>query len=168
MLQIVLLAGKFIFLIILYLFIFRVVRSTTRELRVAVPTETAQDWQAPGAVYVVGEGPVDSMILAPPLTGVWNLVVEKSPCLPAEAAYAFPPGVRALAGRGSDMDIYLDDTFVSSKHALFETTAAGLQVEDLRSTNGTQVNGSDISDARVLQVGDRVEIGDTVFRVEVQ
>jgi len=56
----------------------------------------------------------------------------------------------------------------SSKHALFETTAAGLQVEDLRSTNGTQVNGADISGARVLHPGDRVEVGDTVFQVEVR
>jgi hypothetical protein len=168
MLQIVLLAGKFIFLIILYLFVFRVVRSTTRELRVAAPVEGAQDWQAPGAVYVVGEGPADAMVVAPALTGVWTLLVDKSPCLSAGAAYAFPVGVRALAGRDADMDIYLDDTFVSSKHALFETTAAGLQVEDLRSTNGTQVNGSDITDMRVLQAGDRVEVGDTVFRVEVQ
>lgn len=168
MLQIVLLAGKFVFLIVLYLFIFKVVRSSTRELRVAASPEGAQDWQAAGAVYVVGEGPADAMIPTPVLAGVWTLVVEKSPCLPEGAAYAFPVGSRALAGRGSDMDIYLDDTFVSSKHALLETTAAGLQIEDLRSTNGTQVNGSDLSGARVLQVGDRVEIGDTVFRVEVQ
>ncbi|MBC7294055.1 MAG: hypothetical protein H5T84_08155 [Thermoleophilia bacterium] len=33
MLPIVLLAGKFIFLIVLYLFIYRVIRSSTRELR---------------------------------------------------------------------------------------------------------------------------------------
>ncbi len=168
MLQIVLLAGKFIFLIILYLFIFRVVRSTTRELRIAAPAEGIQEWQVPGSVYVVGEGPADAMVSPPLLSGVWTLVVEKSPCLSEGAAYAFPLGVRALAGRSSDMDIYLDDTFVSFKHALFETTSAGLHVEDLRSTNGTQVNGSDISEARMLQVGDRVQIGDTVFRVEVQ
>jgi hypothetical protein len=167
MLQIVLLAGKFIFLIILYVFIFKVVRSSTRELRVAAP-EGTQEWQAPGAVYVVGEGPADTMVPAPVLTGVWTLVVEKSPCLPVGAAYAFPLGVIAIAGRSSDMDIRLDDTFVSSKHALFETTTAGLQVEDLRSTNGTQVNGSDVSGTKVLHVGDRVEVGDTVFRVEVQ
>ena len=83
-------------------------------------------------MYVVGEGPADAMIVAPALTGVWTLVVEKSPCLPAEATYAFPLGARALAGRDPDMDIYLDDTFVSSKHALFEITPSGLQGEDLR------------------------------------
>ena len=37
MLQIVLLAGKFVFLVILYLFLYRVIRSTTRELRTAAP-----------------------------------------------------------------------------------------------------------------------------------
>jgi pSer/pThr/pTyr-binding forkhead associated (FHA) protein len=41
-------------------------------------------------------------------------------------------------------------------------------VEDLHSTNGTQVNGSDVLDPRLLQVGDRVEVGDTVFQVEVR
>ena len=66
------------------------------------------------------------------------------------------------------MDIFLDDTFVSSKHALFEVTADGLQVEDLRSTNGTQVNGADISESTLLRAGDRVEVGDTVFQVEVR
>lgn len=168
MLQIVLLAGKFVFLIVLYLFIFRVVHSSTRELRVAASAEAAQEWQAPGAVFVVGEGPAETMVSAPDLNGVWTLVVEKSPCLPMGAAYAFPAGARALAGRASDMDIRLDDTFVSSKHALFETTAAGLQVEDLRSTNGTQVNGADLTETRVLRAGDKVEVGDTLFRVEVQ
>ena len=65
------------------------------------------------------------------------------------------------------MDIYLDDTFVSSKHVLFEASASGLLVEDLLSTNGTQVNGSDISQPTMLSPGDRVEVGDTIFRVEV-
>jgi hypothetical protein len=167
MLQIVLLAGKVVFLIILYLFIYKVVRSSTRELRMA-PAAGKQEWSARVGAYVTDEGPSAALVSAPSATGVWTLLVEKSPCLSAGAAYAFPLGVHALAGRSSDMDIHLDDTFVSSKHALFETTTAGLQVEDLRSTNGTQVNGSDISDKKVLHVGDRVEVGDTLFRVEVQ
>ena len=167
MLQIVLLAGKFAFLIILYLFIFKVIRSSTRELRMAAPAAGAQQWSEATDTLVAGEGVGD--VLAPSAeSGVWTLVVEKSPCLSPGAAYSFPLGVHALAGRAADMDIYLEDTFVSSKHALFETTAAGLQVEDLRSTNGTQVNGADVSDTRVLRVGDGVEVGDTVFRVEAR
>jgi hypothetical protein len=169
MLQIVLLAGKFVFLIVLYLFVYRVIRSTTRELRQAAPAMGKQQGFVPaGTAPTSGGPPPPRGPLSPAGGGVWTLVVHKSPSLPVGEAYAFPIGARALAGRASEMDIYLEDTFVSSKHALFEATAAGLQVEDLRSTNGTQVNGTDISDAHVLRPGDRVEVGDTVFQVEVR
>jgi len=169
MLQIVLLAGKYVFLIILYLFIYRVIRSITRELRAAVPAAGKQQGFTPAAASPVGGRPqVPSVTSTPVGAGVWTLVVQKSPSLSVGEAYSFPVGAHALAGRSPDMDIYLEDTFVSSKHALFEATTAGLQVEDLRSTNGTQVNGADISDARVLGTGDRVEVGDTVFQVEVR
>lgn len=167
MLQVVLLAGKFLFLLILYLFIYRVVRSAMRELRAAAPAAAQKSWVAPAA-----PGPGEAYV---PLgsesgqgSGVWTLVVERSPCLTQGTAFSFPLGGRALAGRSSEMDIHLEDTFVSSKHALFESTPQGLVVEDLRSTNGTQVNGEDIAERRLLQPGDRVEVGDTVFRVEVR
>jgi hypothetical protein len=169
MLQIVLLAGKFVFLIVLYLFIYRVIRSIMRELRVAAPAAGKREWSAQAKEYPAGGQPAAAATASTERgSGVWTLVVQKSPSLSAGEAYAFPVGAHALAGRSPEMDIYLEDTFVSSKHALFEATAAGLQVEDLRSTNGTQVNGADVSDATVLRVGDRVEVGDTVFQVEVR
>jgi len=178
MLQIVLLAGKFVFLIILYLFIYRVVRSTTRELRAAAPAAGRQQAFAPAESYAAPAALTAGHTAAMPAASnrafqraegvVWTLVVRKSPSLRAGAAFSFSTGAHALAGRAPETDIHLDDTFVSSKHALFEATPAGLQVEDLRSTNGTQVNGVDISGARVLLPGDRVEIGDTVFEVEVR
>ena len=171
MLQIVLLAGKFIFLIILYLFLYRVIRSTSRELRAAAPGPVRQA-HAAGAYAAA---PVAAAVLQPPLPSravpstarSWNLVVEKSPVLRPGEVFTLIPGVPSIAGRSSDMDIYLEDTFVSSKHALFEASPSGLLVEDLLSTNGTQVNGSDISQPTVLSPGDRVEVGDTIFRVEV-
>jgi FHA domain len=168
MLDIVLLAGKFIFLIVLYLFIYRVMRSSTRELRIAGPAAGKQQWTAPGTAPADGGSAAVATVAGGPRTTVWNLQVLRSPCIPAGAAYALQPGAHALAGRSSDMDILLEDTFVSSKHALFEVTPNGLQVEDLRSTNGTQVNGADIDGATLLQVGDQVAVGDTVFRVEAQ
>jgi hypothetical protein len=161
MLQIVLLAGKFAFLIILYLFIYWVVRSSTRELRLAAPAAKQGGWAPEQTAAAAAPGRASA---APSGAGVWTLV-EASPSLAVGAAFSFPLGVHALAGRSSDMDIHLDDTFVSSKHALFEMTPSGLQVEDLRSTNGTQVNGEDVAGTRVLQAGDRVEIGDTVLSV---
>lgn len=169
MLQIVLLAGKFVFLIILYLFLYRVIRSTARELRTAAPGPAKQAYSAPAAASAtLAPPPTAARAASPAAGGVWSLVVEKSPVLRPGEAFTFVPGVPVLAGRSSDMDIHLDDTFVSSKHVLFEATPSGLLAEDLISTNGTQVNGADISQPTVLSPGDRVEVGDTIFRVEVQ
>jgi pSer/pThr/pTyr-binding forkhead associated (FHA) protein len=165
MLQIVLLAGKFIFLIILYVFLYRIVRSTTRELRATRPAPLPQP--PPPVPAVVLSSPASGHA-APPAGAVWSLVVERSPVLRAGEVFTITPGVPVLAGRSSDMDIHLEDTFVSSKHVLFEGGPAGLRAEDLLSTNGTQVNGGDISEPTLLSPGDRVEVGDTIFRVEVQ
>ncbi len=170
MLEIVLLVGKIVFLVVLYLFIFRVVRSSTRELRMAAPVAGRQQWSMPGAVGQAADqhSGTSAVATAAKKGGVWTLSVIKSPCIPVGAAYALPADTHALAGRSTDMDIYLDDTFVSTKHALFEVTAEGLWVEDLRSTNGTQVNGTVIEESTLLEVGDRVAVGDTVFQVEVR
>jgi hypothetical protein len=168
MLQIVLLAGKIAFLLILYLFIYRVIRSATRELRSTAIVADKQQLAVPTGGVVPGVKARDATVLGVSGPVTWTLVVHKSPCVSIGTVFSLPPGAHAMAGRSSEMDIRLEDTFVSSKHALFEATTAGPLVEDLRSTNGTQVNGADISDPRVLQVGDRVEVGDTVFQVEAR
>jgi hypothetical protein len=168
MLQIVLLAGKFLFLIILFLFIYRVIRSSTRELRTAAPGSAAKQYAAPPVAAATLETPSTPYAASLGGGGVWTLVVERSPALRPGEAYTFEAGIPALVGRSSDMDIHLDDTFVSSKHVLFEATPSGLLAEDLLSTNGTQVNGADISQPTLLSPGDRVEVGDTIFRVEVR
>jgi hypothetical protein len=161
-----LLVGKIVFLLMLYLFIFSVVRSSTRDLRLAAPVATGKQWRMPGATQEDDEDPVRPS--AGTKGGVWTLAVLKSSCIPVGAAYALPVDSHALAGRSSDMDIVLDDTFVSTKHALFEVTDEGFWVEDLRSTNGTMVNGAPIHESTLLEVGDRIAVGDTVFEVKVR
>ncbi len=168
MLQVVLLVGKFVFLIILYLFLYRVIRSTARELRTAAPSPARQSYPAPPVAAAAVAGPYLAPQTASASGAIWSLVVEKSPVLRPGESFTFATGVPALAGRSADMDIHLEDTFVSSKHVLFEATPQGLLAEDLLSTNGTQVNGADISQPTLLAPGDRVEVGDTIFRVEVR
>ncbi len=169
MLQIVLLAGKFLLLIILYLFIYRVVRSTTRELRMSAAAGGGQAVVRPHDSRGMEVGYVRAGVPTP-ASGIvtWSLVVVKSPSLRPGEAFAFPPGSSAIAGRDPEMDIYLEDTFVSSKHAVFEATAGVLQIEDLHSTNGTLVNGQQIQGICELRTGDRIEIGDTILQVEVR
>lgn len=58
------------------------------------------------------------------------------------------------------------DAELSRRHARIEKTQRGhLVIEDLGSTNGTQVNGDRISGAKVLATGDRIELGATELEV---
>jgi hypothetical protein len=164
-----LLVGKIAFLLLLYLFIFSIVRSTARDMRMAAPVSIGKQWRMPGATTEGDEEAKGSATATATMEGgVWTLYVVKSSCIPVGAAYALPDDSQALAGRSSDMDIFLDDTFVSAKHALFEVTEEGFSVEDLRSTNGTLINGAPVHGATLLEVGDRVSIGDTLFEVKVR
>lgn len=72
-------------------------------------------------------------------------------------------GMKTL-GRATRADFIVDEPLVSRLHCRFTAGAAGeLEVEDLRSTNGTFVNGKRVRRAR-LAVGDRVRVG----RVELE
>lgn len=61
-------------------------------------------------------------------------------------------------GRKNDNDLRLEDTTVSSHHAKLVMKSGGLFIEDCDSTNGTLVNGVQISD-KLLADGDVVMIG---------
>lgn len=166
--EILLLVGKIAFLSLLYLFIYSVVRSSARDLRLAAPVSVSQRWRMPGAGPEEELGEHTAAAAAAAETGLWTLAVLKSANIPVGAAYALPEDSRALVGRSPDMDIFLDDTFVSAKHATFDVIDGGLWVEDLDSTNGTVVNGRSIHEPTLLKVGDRVGVGDTVFQVKVR
>lgn len=68
-------------------------------------------------------------------------------------------------GRGPDADLRLPDTGVSRLHAELRVTGAEVVLVDLKSTNGTLVNGKRV-DTVTLRDGDRVAVGTTsmVFR----
>ena len=72
-----------------------------------------------------------------------------------------------VVGRGPDADVRLHDTGVSRSHAELRIEGDVVSVVDLRSTNGTLVNGRRVG-AAVLSDGDRIEVGATpmVFRRE--
>lgn len=64
----------------------------------------------------------------------------------------------ATVGRGGENDIQLIDTTVSQKHARFVVSPEGLVIEDMRSTNGTYVNGQRVTRQHLVK-GDQVMIG---------
>jgi hypothetical protein len=71
---------------------------------------------------------------------------------------------RTTLGRAPDNDIVLDNMVVSGHHCVFDLKGlADVFIEDLRSTNGTYINGKMVKRQR-LHDGDVIAIGN--FRVQ--
>jgi len=148
----VLLALQAAFLVLLYVFIWRVVRSAGRDMQVA---------------------PQESFILAPSqmaaehqVSDPGRLVVERSKAIAAGKTFDAGP-VPVTIGRSSENTITLDgDEFASGHHARIESQRDGVWILDLGSTNGTFVNGERVEGRRQLHGGDLVQIGDTELRFE--
>ncbi|MDP3235733.1 MAG: sigma 54-interacting transcriptional regulator [Myxococcales bacterium] len=88
-------------------------------------------------------------------------------------AFAFGPrrGVtldvvrRLVVGRSGHCDVHLIDEKVSREHCVFEPEGDALFVSDLRSRNGTWVNGAPITERVKLEANDAVGIGETLVLV---
>jgi hypothetical protein len=65
-----------------------------------------------------------------------------------------------VVGRGVDADVRLHDTGVSRAHMELRLEGGAVRLADLRSTNGTLLNGQPVRSA-VLSDGDRIEVGAT-------
>ena len=145
------------FLVLLYLFIWSVVRSVTRDLRSAPQESIVLSAQEANELRSRYEPVVQ--------TPVARMLVLDSPALQVGSTVELKAPTRL--GRGGENAIRLDgDDFVSTRHALLEPRPDGLWVEDVGSTNGTFVNGARVTTARLLTEGDIVRIGQTDLRVE--
>jgi pilus assembly protein CpaF len=69
-------------------------------------------------------------------------------------------------GRVQGNDLMLPKGNVSKHHARLLLRDARFIVTDLKSTNGTYVNGRKISQATIVREGDKIYIGDFVLRLE--
>ena len=149
----VLLGLKVGFLILLYLFIWRIVRSVAKDLR--LPQES----------FVLGPQQAAAAGLGRTHTGL--LVVLASPALGPGTERELDSSAVTL-GRSPENDLVLDsDEFASVQHARIEPRRDGVWVEDLESTNGTFVNGIKLTRPRKLASGDVIRVGETDLRYEL-
>ena len=145
---------KILFLVLLYLFIWRIVRSATRDLR--LPQES----------FVLGPDAVASLRGEAPRAASGRLVVERSPAL-REGSDLVLNSAPLTMGRDAANDVELrGDDFASAEHARFEPRRDGVWLSDVGSTNGTFVNGVRLERPRKLTPGDIVRIGATDLRFE--
>jgi len=148
-----LLALKAGFIVLLFLFVWRVLRIQARDLRAVPETGSATEIRSPR------RGTTGEIPLGP------RLVVLSSPI--------YPPGtlVRLDAdvafGRAAENDVVLEgDPYASSRHSAVLVRDGERVVRDLGSTNGTFVGGAPLAGEHVLRTGDELRIGETELRYE--
>jgi pSer/pThr/pTyr-binding forkhead associated (FHA) protein len=149
----VLLGLKVGFLVLLYLFIWRIVRSVAKDLRL----------------------PQESFVLAPQQAAAAGLGRAHTGLLVVLASPALDPGTEreldssaVTLGRSAENDLVLDtDEFASVNHARIEPRRDGVWLEDLDSTNGTFLNGVKLTRPRKLTPGDVIRVGETDLRYEL-
>jgi hypothetical protein len=145
---------KAAFLVLLYLFIWRIVRTASRDLR--LPQES----------FILAPSREGGVATQPPPLRSGRLVVVKSAELEDGSDYMLNSSQLTI-GRGGQNDIPLpNDDYASARHARFEPRQDGVWVQDLGSTNGTYLNGARLERPRRLTPGDIVRVGDTDLRFE--
>lgn len=73
---------------------------------------------------------------------------------------------RLVLGRSRDSNIQINDQMVSRRHCEIANYGDGLSIFDLKSWNGTYVNGTRITGVTPLRSGDRISIGKNVVEVQ--
>ena len=180
MIDIVLLALKIGILVLLYLFVWWVVRRTVRDT-VSGQTATAPPPDVPLPAAELPPVPVspqervarrEQRASERTMDGqVLDFSPHINPRLVVETSTIVPPGVIfpldgwVTVGRASSSSIVLDESTVSSTHARLRPRGQIYVVEDLGSTNGTYVNERAVTEAQ-LKMDSRLRIGETVFRYE--
>ena len=125
-----LLVLKIAFLVLLYLFIWRIVRTASRDLR--LPQES----------FILAPSAAAGMQASQPGPHHRRLVVveERRPSRDGEDFEL--NSAQLTIGRGNQNDIPIaTDEYASARHARFEPRQDGVWVQDLGSTNGTFLTG---------------------------
>ncbi|MCF8587691.1 FHA domain-containing protein [Gordonia liuliyuniae] len=140
-----------------------------------LPVQNHRPGQAPRTAPTPAQAPPGGYRQAPPRFGA----LPDAPHLAAlhqnaSAVYEVPGDLRGreqipvsgvkTIGRTPDNDIVVSDVLASRHHARLTSTAQGLLLDDLRSVNGTFVNGHRVASQR-LSENDVVTIGNSDFVV---
>jgi hypothetical protein len=130
---------RLLFLAVLYVFLWQVVRALLRDLRAAAREPTRE---------------------------LGRLVVVASASGEPAAGAVFALDAITTIGRDVNNAIVIDDEFVSTSHAALTYRGRAWYVEDLGSTNGTFVNGSQVDGLSPVAFGDEIQVGQARLRLE--
>jgi len=85
----------------------------------------------------------------------------------AGTQFVLKPGA-TIIGRENGVDIVLADRECSRQHCRITAIISQFMIEDLKSTNGTKVNGTPLTGIVALNSGDQVGVGETLFDFEIK
>ncbi len=176
-----LLIAQAAFLVLLYVFVWSLVRSSSRDLREAKPTVVTAPPPAERAMPAAAASVAESAPPPPPAPAPQRerptgpafelsvninprLIVTRSPSLPTGLEYPLEAGI--TLGRSRSNGIPISDQFASHMHARVFPSGHFFHIEDLGSTNGTFLNGRRIDGPTQLKGHDEIRIGESVLRYE--
>lgn len=140
---------KFLLLALLYLFFARVLWAVWSEVRTPV-RPTASSAGTPGSKKKVAKGAPTFVVMEPRQR--------------RGEVHALSDVI--TIGRLDDNTLVIDDdSFISSHHARLEVRPDGVWIVDLKSTNGSFVNGQRVSQEKSIRKGDRIQVGSTVLEL---
>lgn len=145
---ILLFAARMLVLLLLYIFLYLVVRALRRDLSAA-------------GQRIRSGSPSPRRQRAAALS-LELLDAGQTSLVPGET---YPLRDPLLIGRAPSSDIALEDDWVSAQHVRLERRHGTWRAEDLGSTNGTRLNGQALTDAVTIRPGDELDLGRVKFRL---
>lgn len=144
---------KYVFLILLYIFVARAVRAIFLEMRPATAPQRASTTSSPART-------------APPPRGS-RKAPRKAAVIEGESlrGKTFSLDDELTIGRAEGNKLVLNDSYVSQFHARIAPRGEAFVVEDMGSTNGTYLNKRRLTAPAELARGDRVKVGKTVLEM---
>ena len=145
--DLLILALRLLFVGLLYLFLFAVLRLTIAGLRAPGPAPAERKNASPKAA-----------------DALWLRVVEPGDSS-LSSGQILEIGDGTTIGRGDRADLALRDTAVSAEHARLSREGRTWMVTDLGSTNGTRVNDALVNGRTPLGEGDVLALGTVQLQV---
>ncbi len=139
------------FLILLWILVISIVSALRRDLMIGQRTRTGARPARQG-----------SPSTTPQRKSARELVVTEGPLKGTTIELANSP---ILLGRAQEATLVLDDDYASGRHARLFPQGSRWFIEDLGSTNGTFVSGSQLTRALPVEPGTPIRIGKTVIEL---
>jgi hypothetical protein len=128
---------KYIFIVIIYLFILSIIRLIYLDIK------------------GMGATSLDNSI--------YLKLINRKDSLPFKVREYYPLEGEVSLGRGNENQIIIKDPYISKRHLKIVEDEGNYYLEDLNSANGTYLNGDKTMDVVELRNGDRIKVGQVEF-----